>query len=594
MFKNASLAARLTHLLPALVMALCLIVAPHSAAQAPIASQAMPDDGAGLLAYPYPTGGSAVVDGNPAEWDLTTDFFADMYRAGNASFAVLSKLYLRYDCADQILYLLVLAEPGVQVESFHTDPENWVKINDQFMVNNLTGNDGAPPDFNYINSDGAHADGWEASFVIAPGNYTNFAVHTQVDDGDESGQTSAVAGRQISLYLDCTLGSIGDYVWHDADGQGDQDEPPANGLASVRVRLLNGDRTEVLAVATTDEDGYYLFEDLFPGQYVVDVNEQDVISLYGLPTLTTNNEPYPYHLAAGEHHRQADFGYWAPPGRVALGDYVWNDFNANGQQDFPAESPENAGVQCISIWLYDGNGNYLAQTDTDSWGIYMFYDLPPGTYTTVVHASDPDLEQINGVLTCSLGDGTPPPALSSANRAPTAIYFTTATSLTDDVTPAGTINLDYDYGISSSPLAVVLAGFNAAQQGDRVVVTWETVSEVSNAGFNLYRSDSAAGPLSLLAHLPSQAPGATTGFSYSYQDLDVQPGQTWWYWLEDVSLSGATTLHGPVSATVQAPTALTLLSVSASPAAGTAALPWLLATVAASVALALGRRAGAR
>ena len=455
MFKKASLPARLTHLLPALVMALCLIVAPHSAAQAPIASQVMPDDGVGLQVYPYPASGSAVVDGNPAEWDLTTDFFADMYRAGNASFAVLSKLYLRYDCADQILYLLVLAEPGVQVESFHTDPENWVKINDQFMVNNLTGNDGAPPDFNYINSDGAHAAGWEASFVITPGNYTNFAVHTQVDDGDESGQTSAVAGRKISLYLDCTLGSIGDYVWHDADGEGDQDEPPANGLANVRVRLLNGDRTEVQAVATTDGDGYYLFEDLFPGEYVVDVNEQDVINLYGLPTLTTNNEPYPYSLAAGEHHRQADFGYWAPPGLVALGDYVWNDFNANGQQDFPAEAPENAGVQCISIWLYDGNGNYRDRTNTDSWGIYMFYDLPPGTYTTVVHASDPDLEQINGVLTCSLGDGTPPATLSSANRAPTAVYFTTATSLTDDVTPAGTINLDYDYGISSSPLAVL-------------------------------------------------------------------------------------------------------------------------------------------
>ena len=41
-------------------------------------------------------------------------------------------------------------------------------------------------------------------------------------------------------------------------------------------------------------------------------------------------------------------------------------------------------------------------------------------------------------------------------------------------------------------------------------------------------------------------------------DGQVAPGQTWYYWLEDVDLNGATSLHGPVSATLQAPTAVTL------------------------------------
>jgi hypothetical protein len=140
------------------------------------------------------------------------------------------------------------------------------------------------------------------------------------------------------------------------------------------------------------------------------------------------------------------------------------------------------------------------------------------------------------------------------------------------------------------PLAVTLASFDAAQQGQAVRVAWETVSETDNAGFNLYRSGSAAGPQSLLGFTPSQAPGATQGASYSYEDIDVQPGQTYWYWLEDVSLGGATTLHGPVSASVQAPAAVTLGSLSASPAAAGAALPWLLAAAAAGAALALRRR----
>ncbi len=142
-----------------------------------------------------------------------------------------------------------------------------------------------------------------------------------------------------------------------------------------------------------------------------------------------------------------------------------------------------------------------------------------------------------------------------------------------------------------TPLAVTLASFEAAGEADRVVVTWETLSEASNAGFNLYRSADAAGPLTLLAYLPSQAPGSTLGAAYRFDDLAVQPGETWWYTLEDVALNGATTLHGPVSATVQGPTAVTLNSVSASPvSAGAAALPVLWVAAAAGLALGVSRR----
>ena len=125
---------------------------------------------------------------------------------------------------------------------------------------------------------------------------------------------------------------------------------------------------------------------------------------------------------------------------------------------------------------------------------------------------------------------------------------------------------------TAGPLAVTLASFAAQGQADRVVVTWETVSGIDNAGFNLYRTGSVGDrpePSDLLASVPSQSPGSTLGAAYNYEDLAVQSGETWWYWLEDVSLSGATTLHGPVSATVQAPTAVTLAGFEA--AAGGAA-----------------------
>ena len=74
---------------------------------------------------------------------------------------------------------------------------------------------------------------------------------------------------------------------------------------------------------------------------------------------------------------------------------------------------------------------------------------------------------------------------------------------------------------------------------------------------------------------------------------------TYYYWLQDVDLSGALIMHGPVSVDSSVPTAVTLSGVSASPgldtlrysthAAGAAALPWLW-VVAAATGAALGVR----
>ena len=144
-----------------------------------------------------------------------------------------------------------------------------------------------------------------------------------------------------------------------------------------------------------------------------------------------------------------------------------------------------------------------------------------------------------------------------------------------------------DYTFNPGPLAVTLASFDAQSQSDHVLVSWETVSETGNAGFNLYRADNATAPQTLLAFVPSQAPGSTQGYSYAWQDGEVVAGQTYWYWLEDIALNGATTLHGPVSVTFQTPTAVALASMEAEAATPTAAFPLLLALLAGCGALLL-------
>ena len=148
-----------------------------------------------------------------------------------------------------------------------------------------------------------------------------------------------------------------------------------------------------------------------------------------------------------------------------------------------------------------------------------------------------------------------------------------------------------------TPSQVTVASFGAQGQSDRVVLSWQTNTEANNAGFNVYRADSAAGLRTLLTYVPSQAPGSTQGYAYTYDDLAVQPGQTYWYWLEDISLGGVATLHGPVSATVSVPTAVTLSSVNAgqsplpvpAPAVPMGALP-AVAGAAMAIVYALRRR----
>jgi len=100
------------------------------------------------------------------------------------------------------------------------------------------------------------------------------------------------------------------------------------------------------------------------------------------------------------------------------------------------------------------------------------------------------------------------------------------------------------------PTAVDLAAFDAAPQGNGVLLTWETASELDNLGFNIYRAESQAGQLIKINQylMASQNPGSTVGAAYSFLDESAAPGATYYYWLEDIDASGMATKHGPVAA----------------------------------------------
>lgn len=106
---------------------------------------------------------------------------------------------------------------------------------------------------------------------------------------------------------------------------------------------------------------------------------------------------------------------------------------------------------------------------------------------------------------------------------------------------------------TGTPTAVTLSSFTATAYDGYVLVEWETASEIDTLGFNLYRSQSTDGLRIRLneALILSQAVGSVGGASYQHMDSEVTGGVTYYYWLEDVEVGGASTVHGPVSAAAQ-------------------------------------------
>jgi C1A family cysteine protease len=105
---------------------------------------------------------------------------------------------------------------------------------------------------------------------------------------------------------------------------------------------------------------------------------------------------------------------------------------------------------------------------------------------------------------------------------------------------------------SDNPTAVELASFVATPMEDSILLTWETAFESESAGFNLYRATAPDQSPERLNEtlIRSPHPGSLSGSSYEYEDHGVEPGVTYYYWLEILDASGDSNRYGPVSATV--------------------------------------------
>lgn len=115
------------------------------------------------------------------------------------------------------------------------------------------------------------------------------------------------------------------------------------------------------------------------------------------------------------------------------------------------------------------------------------------------------------------------------------------------------------FELLQAPAAITLLSFTAEARAGHIAVAWETGTEIDNAGFNLYRATTEAGPYTRLNEALIPAAGdAISGGSYDYLDTAVVKANTYFYKLEDLDIHSFSTFHGPVLATSQE-------SVSATP-----------------------------
>jgi len=233
-------------------------------------------------------------------------------------------------------------------------------------------------------------------------------VFTSADRGDDSSDSDAaanglsqvvkLASGENNTTIDAGVyvpASLGDRVWLDANGNGQQDDGET-GVAGAKVTLIGGGADGKLATTgdntsidtTTDANGNYTFSGLVPGsEYQVrfdapaghvfttadkgnDASDSDA-GAGGMSQVVT--------LASGEHNTTIDAGIYKP---ASLGDIVWHDANANGQQD-----AGEAGIEGVQITLVGGGADGLVATTADNVtftttsginGSYRFDGLVPG------------------------------------------------------------------------------------------------------------------------------------------------------------------------------------------------------------------------
>lgn len=265
------------------------------------------------------------------------------------------------------------------------------------------------------------------------------------------------------------LVNLGNFVWNDLNANGVQDsgEP---GIAGVLV-TLDGTTT-----TTTDASGYYAFTGIVAGTHTVSVGTPTgfvaTSNGAGTPSTDSNVSGAPVTVLAGTDDT-IDFGFYK---LGSIGDFVWNDANANGIQDFG-----ELGIAGVTVTL---SGAASATTTTNATGNYLFSNLLPGSYTVSFtlpsgYSASPANVGSNGAI--------------DSNGATSSVTIAGNNNITVDFgvyQPVGGSSCTYTQGYWKNHEEKWPAPYSPTakwmQPGNITPVTWDGLMGMSVAGGNAY------------------------------------------------------------------------------------------------------------
>ena len=221
---------------------------------------------------------------------------------------------------------------------------------------------------------------------------------------DTMGAQRAVTGQwENGEVEDYVLGAIGDVMFYDngvgtggVQGDGIQNGTE-NGVPGANVYLLNASGSRITdpagndIVVTTDVDGRYEFSGLPAGDYKVEfelpADHWFTVANRGNDTFdsdanfTTGITDQVYSIAPSQIDNSVDAGILPD---ASLGDRVWFDIDADGQQDDGEPGMVDMDIRVNVDIDGDGITDYTETTRTDADGFYLFDSLPPGEVTVVL------------------------------------------------------------------------------------------------------------------------------------------------------------------------------------------------------------------
>lgn len=218
--------------------------------------------------------------------------------------------------------------------------------------------------------------------IAGVGNFTNYGVRNMLSDDalylgmanpmnlltDPHDQMPEGGWELIGLYK-LPDPPIYGWVFLDINGDGIRQDTEQAGVADVRLSLEQYGAPSEQA-KSAGSDGWYQYDYVGWGHLAL---KATIPAGYVATSLTT------VPLTRLPHSPSKVISFGVQKARGAIGDRVWNDIDANGQQD-----AGEAGIGNVVITLLEDNagapGTPIRLATTNAQGEYLFDWLAPGTY----------------------------------------------------------------------------------------------------------------------------------------------------------------------------------------------------------------------